>query len=458
MHTWYVGLVMQFYLVYPILFYLAKLDKKNPRGTLLTLVASLTFISLLLYFGTGILPAKISKFYHLPARFFEFGVGGIVALVQNPSEKKPFHMPFVFCCYALLLVLLALNKELVPKNIRLVLVVGLSCVLIMSGDTLSNKLTGNTMLAKVGAASYSIFVWHQVLLAFYRYTVTCNFTFGTYALFLFATGLLSWLSYHFIEQPTASVLKDKKRSKIFWAFIVFAFLALTSFAAYIYMVAGVVRDIPELYVSKTNRHRNMHAEYVDRGYEYDKPFVTEKQHWLVIGNSLGRDIVNIIVESDIIDSVEVSYICSTDYKKDKYSERFATADRIFISSLPLTESFVSDIEKICIVNGFPLNRLVIVGDRDFGASNGQVYAKRYRADYFDQYIPLKGGEQFIIRNRQLRELYGGRFLDMMAMVSNEKGEVRVFSPDHHFISADNVHLSRGGAIYFGQIIDWSKYY
>ena len=34
MHTWYVGLLMQLYLVYPLLFCLAKLDKAAPRKTL----------------------------------------------------------------------------------------------------------------------------------------------------------------------------------------------------------------------------------------------------------------------------------------------------------------------------------------------------------------------------------------------------------------------------------------
>ena len=34
MHTWYVGLIMQFYLIYPVLFYLARLDKKTPKRKL----------------------------------------------------------------------------------------------------------------------------------------------------------------------------------------------------------------------------------------------------------------------------------------------------------------------------------------------------------------------------------------------------------------------------------------
>ena len=50
-------------------------------------------------------------------------------------------------------------------------------------------------------------------------------------------------------------------------------MLLFSLAGCIYMKAGVVRDIPELYISKDNIHRGMHAEYCDRGYQYDKPFL-----------------------------------------------------------------------------------------------------------------------------------------------------------------------------------------
>lgn len=45
----------------------------------------------------------------------------------------------------------------------------------------------------------------------------------------------------------------------------------------------------------------------------------------------------------------------------------------------------------------------------------------------------------------------------MDMVLNENDQVRVFSPDHHYISADCRHLSKGGAMFFANEIEWSKY-
>ena len=180
MHTWYVGLLMQFYIVYPLLFYIAKQDKTTPQRTLVTVVASLAVISMLWYFGCS---NEASRFYYLPARFFEFAAGGIIALAYNPSRKVLFHPSFSYLCYVLLLALLIVGDDLIPAIVRLPLVVALCCVLILSADSLSNLLTSNAVLANIGVASYSVYVWHQVLLAFYRYIIGGPFTVWTFLLY-----------------------------------------------------------------------------------------------------------------------------------------------------------------------------------------------------------------------------------------------------------------------------------
>jgi hypothetical protein len=140
------------------------------------------------------------------------------------------------------------------------------------------------------------------------------------------------------------------------------------------MRAGVVRDVPELYISKDDIHRGMHAEYCDRGFQYDKDFVTNKRHWYVIGNSFGRDFVNVILESSVADSVEISYSTDIQYKKE--IDRFANADRVFISSKGLNEDLVTQVEILCSANGLDREQVVIVGEKNFGECNGQIYACR----------------------------------------------------------------------------------
>ncbi len=451
MHTWYVGLVMQFYIVYPVLFLLAKLGRKNFRGSLLTLLVTLSFLSFLTYFATT---NDAHRFYYLPSRFFEFMVGGIIALIYKPKENTPFPKWYVYFCYLLLIILIFLNSDVIPSSIRLVAVVALSGVLLCSQNILENKITGNSFFAKIGAASYSIFIWHQILLAFYRYTITNEFTLGSYAILVIGTIVLSWLSYNLIETPITKVLKSKQHKVVLFISVAMFFLALNAYAGYIYLKAGVVRDVPELYISKNNIHRGMHAEYCDRVYAYDKPFETDKPHWLVIGNSFGRDFVNMILESDIKDKVEVSYIYHTDYNKKENIQRYAKADRVFISTFGLTEEYVSSIEMICHSNGFPTEKLVIVGEKNFGESNGQFYFRRNTSYYFQQ--RTKADKKMVEKNNYFRTLYGDRFLDLLSMVIDDEGKVPVFSPDHHYISQDCKHFSKGGALFFGELVDWDK--
>lgn len=452
MHTWYVGVIMQFYLVYPIFFYLSRLDKRNAKGTLLTMLASVAFISLLVYF---VITDTTLRFYYLPSRFFEFAVGGIAALLYNPQEDKPFGKGFVYVCYILLIALMFVSTDVIPAIIRLVAVVGLSCVLLCSKDVLENNVTSNAILSKIGAASYSIFIWHQVILAFYRYTATSKFSVGSYALLLIATIILSWLSYRFIEQGITRAIKSKRGKIAFYSAMVVVFISLTVFSGIIYLRAGVVRDVPELCISKNNVHRGMHAAYCDRGYQFDKPFETDKPHWLVVGNSFGRDFINIILESSIRDSVEVSYITMDDLQSR--DERFSKADLVFFSVLGLDYQLVSEVEVQCVKNDFDPKKMIIVGEKNFGESNGQVYAKRKQNDYFDQFVPVVDYHQFIVCNEEFREHFGEQFLDMMALVINKDKKVRVFTPTHLYISEDCRHLTQGGASFYAELIDWNRF-
>ena len=118
---------------------------------------------------------------------------------------------------------------------------------------------------------------------------------------------------------------------------------------------------------------------------------------------------------------------------------------------------MTEVEVRCWSAGISPERVIVVGDKSFGEHNGHVYAKRHRSDYFEQCVAPLDGEWFLTRNRHFREFYGERFLDMMAPVLTEDGMVRVFTPEHRFISADGKHLTAAGAWYYAKRIDWNKF-
>lgn len=113
-------------------------------------------------------------------------------------------------------------------------------------------------------------------------------------------------------------------------------------------------------------------------------------------------------------------------------------------------------EVQCWAAGILPDKIIVVGEKNFGENNGHVYAKRYRPDYFEQMVEPLGGEPFLERNRRFREFYGERFLDMMGVVT-DGGLVRVFTPAGRFISADGKHLTAAGAQFYAERIDWGRW-
>ena len=214
----------------------------------------------------------------------------------------------------------------------------------------------------------------------------------------------------------------------------------------LYLHAGVVRDIPELDIDKDNVHRNMHAEYVDRIYDYDVDFPEEngKINVMIIGNSFARDFGNILLESEMAEKVNISY--SFDFSEE-LRERLDTCDILFcFAAKDMVPYYVWEHVDEEMVWG--------IGTKSFGENNGQIYRNRFSEDYFKQTIIPN--EEFEQTNKEWRESWNGNYIDMMEYARMEDGSIRVFSHENKFISQDCIHLTQGGARYYAQVIEWER--
>lgn len=449
MHTWYVGLLMQYYVLIPLLFFIAGnvIPEANKRRKVNVILTSLLGIfSLYLYIVTD--NAGV-KFYYLPCRLYEFCAGALVFYLfahKNIDIQNTVAKIAISAIYLCLIALLFIELDFISRPIKLIVVVGLTALLIdlMSRVKIEqNIIFSNKQIALIGAASYSIFVWHQVIFAFTRYSFTNNLTeVIPFLSVIVLTAVLSVFSYKYIEHI-------KERKMIWGITCVIAFLT-TSLSLYVYTIAGVVRDVPELDVVKGNVHRDMWAEYCDRGYKYDKDFTeSSKPKWYVIGNSFGRDMVNIILESPIADKVDVVYSTPKNYQNQK--KRFAKADIVFLSTLGLNKEIIDDVHRRCSAN----TKFLIIGEKNFGESNGQVYRHRYSADYHQLTIEMEDG--YAEKNEQLRKTYPNCYIDLIEMVRQPNGKVRVFSDDGRFISQDCRHLTKAGAKFYANRINWNRF-
>ncbi len=265
---------------------------------------------------------------------------------------------------------------LLPNHVLVILTVVLSSF-VLSQDNYASRanqiIFNNRFLAWLGKMSFSIFVWHQIVIAFYRYSFTSKITVLSLVLYLLFIVFLSWITYSFIEQ------KISITSKTTWITLI-ADVVVCIVAGLIFHNAGVVRDVPEIDAYVHNAQRGMHIAYCDRIYKYDKDFpVNGKPNVLVIGNSFARDMCNIILESAISDKINLSYI----YKlKESYISRIAKADKIliFMSKEKVPDYLWNSVRENVQVWG--------IGTKSFGVSNGAIYWNRNKPWYFDQTVPI----------------------------------------------------------------------
>ncbi len=455
MHTWYLGIIAQFYVVYPLIVMVVhKIGKKTKAGfetLLMWTLGVLTVISLILYMTAT---SGAFRFYHLPYRFFELSIGGLLAVylaIATPKAKEAKGAgikKLLWIAVPCLAALFAVNAAFMPDMLRLLLVVALSgCAILYSANVpeVLDSVKPYRWVAYIGKISYSIFICHQVILAFYRYIINATPTWYEHLLILALIALVSALCYFAVEKKIAPIQLKKQ---LITLGVCFAVCIVSTIAGlYLYVVAGVVRDVPELDVYTNDIHRGMHAEYCDRVYKMDQEFADDGRiKVLVVGDSFGRDWVNVLLESDIADQLDISYIY-TDNLSETYRERISKADYVFIrAETAVQEKFpgwlLESVSEDAVVYG--------IGTKRYGITNGNVYANRHRDDYLKQTVSFQTDKELYEAEKAL---FGDHYIDFIAPVLSDNGEVYAFTDDGKYISQDCRHLTKSGAQYYARIFD-----
>lgn len=450
MHTWYIGILLQFYVMFPlVLGLIARKKSLNLKKCTNWILIILTTLSAVLYFSSS---NDASRFYFLQYRMFELTAGGLVALnidkLRNINELLQHKLWVV---WLLLVLMMSSFSILFPKIILLPIIVALSCLALCYEPLGERENPIMCIVAKLGMASYSIYIWHQVVLAFYRYIIDASLKTGGLVTCLLITGIAATISYLGVEKHLKT---DTSKQRI----MVFAYSAVTliltsSVSAGLYIKGGVVRDIPELNLTVENAHRGMFLKYVDRIYKLNKDFTNDGRiKVLIIGDSYGRDFANVLLESNLKDKLDISYIFFTyawpmELSKE-YIPRLLSADYVFVrgpkaKASPLIFETVEDHTK-----------LWGIGTKSYGRNNGNVYSRRFNADYHN--IIAVPNPIYIEYYDQEVQDWGDHYVDFMNPVSCLDGKVKVFTDDEKYISQDCRHLTQAGAKYYAKILDLER--
>ena len=450
MHTWFLGVLFQFYIVFPLLM---RVFRKWMKSALLTL----TILSLILYVAP--IDTIGDRYYLLQYRFFELSVGGLIATTSFKSSSALSYISFLGVLlmiffgaftvgervmpYNLVGGTNTIRESFLPRELILILTVLVTIVFLVSNKQVSyiSSFSKNSkILVPLGRMSLSIFLWHQPLFAFYRYFYADEISLMVLAVVIAVTLLLSFLTYYYIE-------KRIRNNKISRFCVLITYVAINSFALWIYSIGGAVRDVPELDIRKGYADPKIFERYTDRIYAYDKEFSSDstKKKILIVGNSFARDFANILLESRYADSIQLSYRYSFD---DCPVTRIQQCDRIYFFGWK--HDVPSKVWKYLNSS----SDIWGVGTKNHGTSNGIFYKNRHRNDYYDQRIVIC--QDFYMANRLLCNEWQDHYVDLLYFTFRPDCTVSVFTSDHHFITYDGMHLTPDGTRYYSKL--WSQRY
>jgi peptidoglycan/LPS O-acetylase OafA/YrhL len=212
LHTWSLGVEEQFYIIFPPLLLL--LLKFGAR-TVVPALAALFVISLI-YAHWAATAEPETAFFFLAPRAWELLVGVFAAFhLRNSGGKASLRLHNVLSATGMGLILFAVFvfDETIPFSSAFALVPTLGAALIIlfaTPGTYVQRLLSLRLLVGVGLISYSLYLWHQPVFAFYRY-LGLPLDLMSVSLLLAAIFGGSILSWRFIETPARQSTLPRRR-------------------------------------------------------------------------------------------------------------------------------------------------------------------------------------------------------------------------------------------------------
>lgn len=439
MHTWSLGVEEQFYLVYPLLFLVLRPGR---IGLFFTILGALATISLLLNFVPVFSNAE--RFYLLPFRFYELAAGGGVAILTRKSSGLSYGLA-VGAVGLVVVFLLPLAEGL--NDVLLPVTVALSALFMAGSCTgrFTKLLLANPVLVGLGRISFSIYLWHQVLLAFARYFMFAELTPVILCGILVLTLLLSVVTFRYVETPFRTYRPG--RNRVFMAGVLTLSCVIAGLSLAAYFRAGVIRDVPELEIKVAEAYRGMHDDYLVAVDATKTSFgANDKLKVLVVGDSYACDWINVLRQSRLADSIDVAHLGRLEMIDETTALR---ADLVYYARKSTLSSPKLDLEKVeAACSETVMQKLRIVGTKNFGSSMGIYYNQRGEG-YCEQTALVP--EEYALENIRLRKMWGSRYVDVLSGLTNRKGGVRVFDDECRLLSNDGRHLTRAGAEFLASL-------
>jgi peptidoglycan/LPS O-acetylase OafA/YrhL len=203
-HTWSLAVEEQYYLLFPVVLLLLARRSQS-------VLVYLSLIAIVFSFGLAVWQplGKTFAFFSVLTRIWEFFFGFLASLiVLRGKSTQSVWLAYVGLMLIVLAFVLADESFIHPGWITLAPVVGCWLLIINPAvGSLVYRLLCCKPVRLIGLMSYSLYLWHQPLLVFYRYQQTGDTPYWHLLLLLTVLLFIAWLSWRYIESP----FRDRRR-------------------------------------------------------------------------------------------------------------------------------------------------------------------------------------------------------------------------------------------------------
>jgi peptidoglycan/LPS O-acetylase OafA/YrhL len=202
LHTWSLAVEGQFYIVYPLFLFVVTRYFRKRYAIAIGLVLILSFAISVRRLGID----PPAAFYFIGARAWELMLGGLLATAVIPELRhgKSANILGLFGLGLIGYSVFALSSATpFPGPNALYPCVG-AALIIYSGiaqETLVSRVLSVRPVVFVGLISYSLYLWHWVILVFSRYYLVRSLNRAEAAAVMASAFVLASLSWQFIETP-----------------------------------------------------------------------------------------------------------------------------------------------------------------------------------------------------------------------------------------------------------------
>lgn len=210
LHTWSLSLEEQFYLVWPFTLILLSYFALKFQYIVITTAIVVSVILSIMF-----IPNEVSYigYFVLPTRFFELGLGGLLAIYLFGNNKTYlFDSKFINKDLGLAIIIFSAiwltPASPFPGYLALLPVIGALIYISAKRSSYLFKLLDTRPALFIGLISYSLYLWHWPIITVLKWSFN-ELSVIHYTFYVLSSFSLAYLSYRYIENP----FREKRLNK-----------------------------------------------------------------------------------------------------------------------------------------------------------------------------------------------------------------------------------------------------